>query len=270
MNRARFLVLSFVLLGIALVACRAFDDVPGRGQICQGGDMTTPLMPDLGACTQCIEDTACCDQVGRCAADTSCPGEVRETFECVLGQGTTRAAENEPRCTGGSTDLARGVYECARANCGSQCALPVCKLDPTVPFIANTECDRCFSLSCCNEFNACEQNRFCKFALDCIVNTCQAELETTLSRTVVEASRAIERFACNPEIEAGLPPGQTDPNGASTCTNACLDTYIRTGEVSADVKEAACLALRVQRCGAEADCGPKCRVAADAGDRDAQ
>lgn len=263
-----FLILSAFAL-CALASCCACDQIPDRTELCTAETLIPAEgFPDGGrsSCIACIEDTPCCDAVGRCKDDETCTEAFRRTHECILDAGGSRAVAQEGECLtllradDAGDSLTSALYTCMRQTCGAECALPICRLDPSIPFAGTPECDDCFALSCCEEFNACAKNRACRLALECIVEDCRDELDRTLDPAASAAEDAFEREACD-----GVPAPRTGPPEES-CTNRCIATHLgglgppTTDEIAAS----RCLALRVRSCGARAACGPKCKQTADA------
>jgi hypothetical protein len=257
---------------LALTSCRACDTIPELGRECTAEPLVPQTVPDGGrnACIACIEDTPCCDAVGRCKDEIACALAVKGAHQCILDRGGGRAVEFEQGClspleAGGPR--AREMYSCMRGTCASECSLPVCRLDPAVPFAASPDCDNCFALRCCDEFNACAKNRDCLLALSCIVGPCKHELERTLDRNEAAETTALEAFFCG---ESSAPPFDDDDGGppSSSCTDACIEQYLGRFDapVSEQLRIARCLALRVRSCGARSDCGRRCVL--DAGGRD--
>jgi hypothetical protein len=264
---------------LALASCRGACDIPDRGQECFGESLVDDGVPDGGRndCIACIENTPCCDAVGRCKDDLQCAVSVRGVHHCVLERGGPRGAANEQSCLGpldiGREDAgprapdtpARALYNCMRTHCGPQCGLPVCRLEPDAPFGATPRCDRCFSFGCCEEFNACADNRLCRLALGCIVGKCAHELAFALDRSQAVETSAQEKFFCGETTENPFDGVDSGPP-ADSCINECVRTFLGdfADPLTPELSTARCLALRVQSCGARNDCGRECVLEAGA------
>lgn len=262
----------FVIAFLGLVSCRACDSVPQPGQECFAESLVPDTVPDSGkaACVACMEKTPCCDVVGACKDDPTCTNRFREIHSCVLASGGPRGQLEEPRCVGAG-EVASGsqdVYRCMRTNCGRECALPVCTLEPLVPFAATPRCDSCFAIKCCEEFNECARHRECRLALECIVTECKNELVSILDKREAEQTAEQEAFFCG---RTTTPPAEEDDSGPplESCSDRCVLRYLGDFDspLTAELSRARCLALRVRNCGAQNDCGPAC-VIPDAGDTD--
>src|SRR5690606_15860681 len=104
-----------------------------------------------------------------------------------------------------TNDKSEALYSCMRANCGPECGVPSCDVDPSVILFANPACDRCIGGSCCETINACYQNRRCKLAVECIATNCTRTLGpamTELGALPGPALTAIREAACNGERPA--------------------------------------------------------------------
>ena len=152
-----------------------------------------------------------------------------------------------------------------RANCGEQCGLPTCHLEPNVPPLGDKDCDQCFAKGCCSLMNECAKNRSCLLALTCIVNECGSQLASELGGAALAAATARKDFLC----DGGVPPGYGDDDvdaggnrGPSFddvgggCFRHCLDkVFIKKDPESS---AAACLTSRINECGAAVNCGRFC------------
>ncbi|MBX3217286.1 MAG: hypothetical protein KF850_34970 [Labilithrix sp.] len=215
------------------------------------------------ACTTCLQTRnaprACCDAVGACQDDPSaeCVPSFQAAHRCVIEGGSSE----EARCKGLLTnDRSRNLYACMRGNCGRECGVPSCDLDPAVILFANPSCDGCIGGSCCEKINACYESRPCKLALECITKHCTRTLGASMTR-LGEASPEL-RLAARDAVCAGrMPDGVAGPGA---CVERCLDDFAPGDGGTLEDLGARCLAFDVYTCGAEASCGPKC-VRPDAG-----
>jgi hypothetical protein len=217
-------------------------------------------------CNSCLE-TNCCQEVGRCERTPDCSKLVSSVHMCVLDAGLLGAKE-ETKCAE-TLDLkgiapAEDAYRCMRDSCGNQCGLPVCKVDPAAVLLQTPPCDACFASSCCSQLNGCYANRACKLTLECIVNTCGAELGVGLLSPQFEipdgGGDAAALDICS---DAG------DPNGpnAPACVRKCLCDFKDNDQGLAPrdtAQRPPMLALAVYTCGQQAGCGASCPGPTDA------
>jgi hypothetical protein len=259
--------LGFVALAIVTGVVSAGLDTSCKVSVpelfCRG---ETVNAKDAGArgvgrsCTECVENR-CCDLVGDCQ-DSACAGEVASTHACVLEAGRAGAAD-EPRCLEGlHSPQGRDTYSCMRSECGEACGLPVCRLAPLVPRMGTVECDGCFAQACCAEMNACSENRSCLLALQCIAERCRGDFEKNLTRARHDLMLWFVASSCP---GAPWPPEAYGVDPASLpddCFMKCADELAPAGTPDGDA--ARCLAARVNECGADVECGERCRSPKDA------
>jgi hypothetical protein len=231
--------------------CNATEGLPS---------FVTSTYPGPDTCAVCLQaknaPKSCCDAVGACAEDQEgCGQPFLEAHTCV-----TRAPSEEGRCKGLlTTDKSKALYGCMRSNCGPECGVPSCDLDPAFVLFSNPTCDRCVGSSCCEKINACYKNRECVLVLKCIVERCPKSLAPSL--TALGDATEEQRTAATNAVCAGqaLPP-DNEPLG---CVQRCIEDFAPGGERgTTNDTEARCLAFGVFTCGAAAKCGPVC---ADAG-----
>ena len=262
-----FVVALLAALGAAF-SCKTFD-LPT--ETCDpskqhGGELMTPLS-DV-TCNRCLEDR-CCDAVGVCERKEGCSLSVANVHACVIhaGLGGARAetscAESESLTEKREADTA---YRCMREQCGAECGLPVCRVDPAALLIHSANCDACFSSSCCPQLNACYASRACKLTIECIVKECGASLGTTLTNGVLNGA---------PDAGIGVFDGQklctrdagANALGAPTCIQKCLCAFKDNDQGLAPTElsqRPISLALSVYQCGVSAGCGPSCTDPPDA------
>jgi hypothetical protein len=128
--------------------------------------------------------------------------------------------------------------------------------------MGTVECDGCFAQACCAEMNACSGNRSCLLTLKCIAERCRGDFERSLSRSAHERTLWFVASSC-PDQPA--PPETYAVDAASVaddCFMKCADELAPAGTPDGDA--ARCLAAHVYECGADVECGGRCRAAADA------
>jgi hypothetical protein len=258
---------AFASLAVAF-SCKTFD-LPE--EICDARALAGPLLASLqtgGACTRCVEDS-CCDAVGACQNKARCFEIVKGVHECTLDAGRAGASAESECAKDGGLDRDAGVeaddtYRCMRDRCGSQCGLPVCRVDPAAGLILNVRCDQCFSSSCCPELNRCYGNRACKLALECITEKCEPSLAADLLDDEITGgpARALDAGLIDPRSfcdDAG--PVLGDGGGAPRCVRTCLCQFA-TGDPGLEPLDPGtqpfALALGVYACAASASCGKAC------------
>lgn len=268
----RSLVLAAVLAALAAaLSCKTFD-VPN--ETCDpskmhGGELMTPL--DVGSCNACLEDR-CCDAVGTCERKDGCTAAVSGVHACVLREGLA-GARKETACADaqklGELPEADATYRCMRDQCGAECGLPVCRVDPGALLIQSANCDACLSSSCCPQLNACYASRACKLTIECITKECGAALGTTFIPGVLAgAPDAGASIFDGAKLCAGDAGSGNAAGGPPACIQKCLcafkdnDQGLPPTEVA---KRPVNLALAVYQCGVSAGCGPSCTEAPDAG-----
>ena len=210
------------------------------------------------ACTTCLQSTnapkACCDAVGACDDDPAkqCIPSFQATHQCVLDGG----ASEEARCKSLlGNDRARALYGCMRSNCGHECGVPSCDLDPDVVLFGDPTCDGCVGGACCDTVNACSRKRQCKLIVECIIDHCPRTLGPTM--TALGQATPDARSAAKNAVCAGRPP--SIPGMDAACLERCLDDFAPGGDAGTiDDQAARCLAFGVFSCGAESQCGPRC------------
>lgn len=214
-------------------------------------------------CTTCLQTknapNACCDAVGACDEDPEklCVPSFQAAHRCVIEGG----ASEESRCRGFLTnDRAKTLYACMRSNCGSECRVPSCDLDPDVGVLVNRACDGCMGGRCCEKINECYRDRRCRNVVECIVQKCPRTLGPSMTALGAAGPEAIER------VRQGVCSGESVPGdtGPGPCLQRCLDDFAPGGdEGTTDDQNARCLAFDVYACGAQAGCGPKCEPPSD-------
>ncbi len=264
---ALVVAMSLVALG-ASFSCKTFD-VPS--DTCDpskqhGGELMTPLSD--ATCNRCLEDR-CCDVVGSCERKDGCSASVSNVHACVIHAGLagarveTSCAEAESLAERPEADTA---YRCMRDQCGAECGLPVCRVDPAALLIQSANCDGCFASSCCPQLNACYSSRACKLTIECIVKECGASLGNTLTAGVLGGAPAagIGLFdgqkACSRD-------GGTDGPGPPACIQKCLCAFKDNDQGLAPTElsqRPINLAIAVYQCGVSAGCGPSCAEPPDA------
>jgi hypothetical protein len=215
--------------------------------------------PDGGPdqdCTTCLQGPKCCDVVGACDEDLACVLSFQATHACVVDGG----ASAESRCKGTLiNDKSRAAYDCMRTSCGPRCGVPSCTIDKEITLLANPDCDRCMTGSCCQPINDCYGNRQCKLALQCITQTCTDTLGQQMGALGAQPGAAIEATTQAICTGAPLPPGVDD---AGACIKKCLDDFAPEKDKGGtnDDLAARCLSFKVYTCGAAAHCGSACTL----------
>lgn len=245
MSKARlFVVVTLLGCSAALAfgpACEVFTR-----ETCNAADLVG--IPESSssrtACKECMERAATCDNVGRCNDVAGCTQSVRTAHQCVLDAGKL-AFREEGRCVAPLTDEPKKAYEQMRANCGTECELPVCKVDQATVRFGAPECDRCITGACCTEINRCYANRTCKLILECIVK-CPDPLN---------GAAFAGRGPCMAGDDAGGPPGPR------TCIGDCLaafSTHEQKVEGANPEDSAGCLAVNIRQCAIDTKCNGSC------------
>lgn len=222
--------------------------------------------PADGTCSRCLEDR-CCDLVGSCDRKGGCAETVSAVHRCVLEQ-PLAGARREQQCAvsaglAGDPE-ANDAYRCMRGQCGLECGLPVCKVDPAAVLIQNATCDGCFAGSCCPQLNACYGSRACKLMIECVAQSCGTQLGRALVDDATRPPRALPLDATDGGTsgadfcdDAGAPSDFTAPE----CVRRCLCKF-RNNDQGLPPEDLAArpvtLAYRVYECGANAGCGPSC------------
>ncbi len=262
-DRKRVMVLVFVTMSIVTAGVSMLPSCGGPPDKTCFADRVNALgvSEDAGpnrACTTCLQTKnapkACCDAVGACDEDPEkeCVRDFQAAHLCVVDGG----ASEESRCKGLLTnEKSKTLYACMRSNCGPECGVPSCDLDPAVILFANPVCDKCMGGSCCEKINTCYRDRGCKLIVECIAKNCPRTLGpsmTSLGGAGPDTIESIRKAVCT---GTDVPEGP----GVSACLQRCLDDFAPTGELgTTDDLNARCLAFGVYACGAEASCGPKC------------
>jgi hypothetical protein len=189
---------------------------------------------------------------------------------CVLDE-PLAGARREPGCAAAAglaqDPEANDAYRCMRSNCGRECGLPVCRVDPAAVLIQNARCDGCFAGSCCTQLNRCYESRACKLMIECISRSCGKQLGEGL---VADATRTPR--PASSELDAADVCGDSGPPGDFTgreCVRACLCEFRDNdqGLPPEDPEDRPfTLAQRVYQCGASASCGPLCLDGLDGAD----
>ena len=210
------------------------------------------------ACRTCLQTKnapkACCDAVGACDEDPTkeCVPSFQAAHRCVLEGGPSE----ESRCKGLLTnEKSKTLYACMRSNCGTECKVPSCDVDPAVTLFANPACDDCIGGSCCETINECYEDRRCKLIVECITKNCPRTLGPSMTLLGEADPATIE------SVREGVCTGKDVPGGVGTgaCLQRCLDDFAPSGDRgTTDDQNARCLAFGVYACGAKASCGPKC------------
>lgn len=189
----------------------------------------------------CLERPKTCDAVGRCEDTPGCPDAVREAHACVLDAGP-RGADRERACTAGlGEERAFEAYVAMREDCGRECGLPVCRVDPATIQLGAPSCDKCITGACCDAVTSCYANRTCKLTMECVLS-CEEPFDP-----------APFVAAC---ADRALDASSVAPDG---CVARCLVAF-RDHEpfaASAD-KSAACLASSLMSCARAAGCLDAC------------
>lgn len=266
---------SALLAALAAFSCKTFD-LPD--EVCDARGLKGPLLasrPTSETCTRCVEER-CCDIVGVCQNKPGCSEMVRATHECVLDSGLAGGSAEKGCATDGGLDCEAGLeaddtYRCVRERCGTECGLPVCRVDPAAVLIQTASCDKCFTGSCCPELNACYGSRTCKLTLECIINECKGTLAMNLLADEqqerrgggggvlgdVDGPRNLGADQCR--IDAG------DGGGPPGCVSNCICRF-GSSDPGLDPLDAglraAALAGQVYECGVRAGCGTPCLPAA--------
>ena len=261
--RRKAMMLVFVATSVVIGAVSMLPSCDGPPEKTCFADRVNALgvAEDAGpnrACTTCLQTKnapkSCCDAVGACDDDPTkeCVPSFRAAHLCVVHGGPSE----ESRCKGLLTnEKAQTLYSCMRTNCGPECGVPSCDLDPAVILFANPVCDDCMGGSCCEKINACYRDRRCKLIVECITKHCPRTLGPSMTLLGNAGSEAIE------SIRSGVCSGTDVPGGegSNACLQRCLDDFAPTGDAgTTDDRNARCLAFGVFACGAEASCGPKC------------
>jgi hypothetical protein len=269
----RRVLCGFVALAAVALVSLSFDSsCANPDQLCRGTSINRRIAQGSTTpnedCTKCVEAT-CCDLVGDCQS-SDCANQVADTHACVIDAGRAGSVR-EADCRGSlRTGESKTVYECMRSNCGEQCGLPTCQLEPAVPPLGDRDCDRCFAQGCCSLMNECAKNRACLLALQCIIDECRADFAAELREERFTAAKTRREIVCDgggPPPDANLADGD-DPRG-SGCFGRCIQrTFVDNDPQSV---EARCLAVQINECGAEVNCGTVCALkdassAVDAGD----
>lgn len=247
-NARLFVVVSLLGCSLALAfgpACEVFTR-----ETCNAADLVgiPESNPSRPVCKECLERATTCDNVGRCNDVSGCTQSVRTAHQCVLDAGKF-AFREEGRCVAALTDEPKAAYEKMRANCGSECELPVCRVDQATVRFGAPECDKCITGACCTEINRCYANRTCKLILECIVR-CPDPLSATAF-----ADPGPDRGPCAPGDDGGGPPGPR------TCLSDCLTAFATHEQKveGADPKESAqCLAFSIRKCAIDTKCSDSC------------
>jgi len=239
----RLLALAGVAV-LVVVACGKFEFPAGT---CRASLMNARTDPEAATCTDCLELSSSCDDVGRCEDENGCTAAVRSAHECILRAGPL-AARDEEACLEDAgvvpaTNAAR-AYDTMRTRCGTECLLPVCQVDRAAQLVVNAACDKCVTGACCERMNECYGNRTCKLMFECIETRC--------------ADRLFER--------AGAAPG--DPcvdevppvDAGRDCVFACIAEFSEHTQRRREerTKSPECLAFRIQQCAAAAGCVGAC------------
>lgn len=256
LRRLSVLAMASALVVLAAdVSCKAFD-IPA--EICNPSRQLQTSVSAPAECTRCLEER-CCESVGVCENAPGCAQVVSNAYDCVL-RADVSAARLEGECVkdaGITLGLDAGpsvtetTYRCMRDSCGTECHLPVCRVDPAVQEIQNPKCDSCFAGSCCRELNDCYGNRTCELTLECIVRDCKSELGGALK---------------NVALGIGVPPDGIGPGAdlcadgrapnIPACVHACLCKYQSSEGLEPNLPFR--LAVDVYRCAGRAKCGDVC------------
>lgn len=255
----------FLVAGASIVALSLETSCRHLGPIerCRGSTVNRRFVPGTttpeNVCTTCIE-SSCCDLIGDCQSG-ECANEVAATHACVQDAGRAAAIE-EPTCRQSLRgDQSKKVYQCMRDNCGDECLLPTCRLDPLVPPLGEPACDRCFAQSCCDLMNECTKNRKCLLALRCIIDECATDFADELGSGQAKAAERRREILCSTGSSFADADIDDDGHGPG-CFGRCIQrTFVENDEESI---EARCLAAKINECGAAVDCGRFCHVG-DAG-----
>lgn len=259
MGRAFWAFFLLAVIGIVSLSFETSCKHIGPIERCSGKSVNRRFVPDTtkpeDVCTECIE-ASCCDLVGDCQG-TDCAKEVAATHTCVEDAGRA-AAIDEPGCRDLLTSQqSKDVYACMRKNCGDQCQLPTCQLNPLVPPLGDRDCDRCFAQGCCSLMNECAENRSCLLALTCIVDECRAAFTFELSTAALQAVTARKDFICDGGVTGpgGGPPPGFDTPGAGCFRDCITRSFVPNDEPSL---RAGCLSAKINECGAAVNCGARC------------
>jgi hypothetical protein len=266
---ARHLVVAAALTALgAAFSCKTFDlpDETCDPSKQHGGELMTPLSD--ATCNRCLEDR-CCDAVGVCERKTGCSEAVSGVHACVVAGGLA-GARKETACAEaqklGEMPEADTAYRCMRDQCGGECGLPVCRVDPAALLIQSANCDACFASSCCPQLNECYASRACKLTIECIAKECGRTFGSALTPGILNGA---------PDAGTGSFDGQglcspdagTNAGGPPACIQRCLcafkdnDQGLQPTELA---KRPINLALSVYQCGVSAGCGQSCTEPPDA------
>ncbi len=252
----------------AAFSCKTFD-VPV--DICDpskqhGGELMTPLSD--ATCNRCLEDR-CCDAMGVCERKDDCSRSVASVHACVIHAGLggarveTKCAEDEALAGKREADTA---YRCMRDQCGAECGLPVCRVDPAALLIHSANCDACFSSSCCPQLNACYASRACKLTIECIVKECASTFSDALTPGVLNGAPVSGLTLSDGQKLCSREAGSDDV-GPPTCVQKCLCAFKDNDQGLAPTElsqRPINLAVAIYQCGVSAGCGPSCTDAPDA------
>lgn len=265
-GRKHLFVALFLATGIVTALLTSLPSCDGPpDKTCFASRVNALTEPDAAgpsrACSVCLQSKnapkACCDAVGACDEDPTkkCVPSFQAAHLCVVDGG--RSAES--RCKGMlEGERASALYACMRSNCGPECGVPSCDLDPAVVLFANPSCDRCMGGGCCEQINACYGDRRCKLTLECITKNCPRTLGPSMTELTDAGPDVIRRLrdaVCTPGSQPA--PGDVGPGA---CLQRCLDDFAPgpEGGGTSDDFGARCLAFGVYACGAESNCGPSC------------
>jgi hypothetical protein len=254
---ALLFVFAVVFACIAVVAAPAC--APLTDNVCLGDRVNALLSEDGGAkraqaCSRCLQQKPCCDVLGACDDTKDCPSEFQNMHRCVLAHGPAGEADCKAALVGSQS---QALYACERSQCGAECGIPSCNLDPSVVLFVSPSCDRCISGACCDSVNACYKNRACKLFLECITDHCPVTIGSSMSRVETlppEVRAASVAGVCGDAgVDQDAARAQFDPG---PCLDRCLQEF--TPPDTADDRAARCLAVGVYACGAGASCGASC------------
>ncbi len=257
---SRRLILASVFAGGAAAlafgpACEVFTR-----ETCNAGDLVALGDTRSAVCKECLERAATCDTVGRCNDVAGCTLGVHEAHACVLDAGK-RAFEKERTCLGGLNETATTTYSKMRESCGSECALPVCKVTTSTIQFGDSTCDRCITGACCEEINRCYENRTCKLILECIVRECGKPLGPDTVPSQLDPCTGLAAGGPPPAFDAGDVDGG-DGGTRTDCLRTCLTRYAdHEPRPPGDIQpkdSAQCLAYTVRTCAFATGCGAQC------------
>lgn len=257
------LVVATVLAALgAAFSCKTFD-LPN--ETCDpskqhGGALMTPLSD--ATCNRCLEDR-CCDAVGVCERKPGCAEAVSAVHACVIREGIA-GARKETACADaqklGELQEADSAYRCMREQCGGECGLPVCRVDPAALLIHSANCDACFASSCCPQLNECYASRSCKLTIECIVQECGATFASTLTPDLLNVPPDAGTSVFDAQRYCSRDAG-TSADGPPACVRKCLcafkdyDQGLQPTELA---RRPINLALSVYQCGVSAGCEQSC------------